>query len=148
MVDTGSYERRWCTFMAFSGPSLEYILTRLTQTLEPSSVPSKISPEPPEATGRPPILRTEGERVYEDGSIVLAPHTCLSSRKHFRKAGLAGSRLLRVYACLGAAGEGNTTTYLIQVVDQPHQIIALKVPDALLKPFPIKDVAELIVELS
>ena len=84
--------------------------------------------------------------MYEDGSIVLALHTRMSSRRHFRKAGLGGSRLLRAYACSGAAREGNTATYLVQVVDQPHQIIALKVPCASIELSPIKDVAELIVE--
>ena len=92
------------TFVAFSGPSLEYTLMRLTQMLRPLRVPLKISPEPPEATGRSLTLSTGGEKVYGVGSIILLPHILLSSRRHFRKQGLAGSRILRVYAVSSRGG--------------------------------------------
>ena len=53
-----------------------------------------MSLEPPEATGWRPILKIEGKKVYEAGSIILVPHMFLSLRRHFRKAELTGSRTL------------------------------------------------------
>ena len=70
------------------------------ETLVPLRVPSYTSPEPPGVKGRPPIPRREPESMYDVGSIVKVPHTLLSSRKHFLKAELAGSRLPRAYADL------------------------------------------------
>ena len=66
------------------------------------------------------MLRTEDERVYAVGSIVLVPHILLSSRRHFLKAGLAGSRISRTYTGLSKVEEGDAATYLVQVVDQPR----------------------------
>ena len=43
-------------------------------------------------------------------------------------------------------GEGDAATHLIQVVNQPHQIVIVKVRDRLLVQFSIKDVAELIMK--
>jgi len=83
----------------FSGPSRVYTRTRLTQTLERPSVPSYTSPCPPDANGSRPILSGD-ESVYDVGSIVLVPHMLLSSRRHFRKAGLEGLRRSSAYASL------------------------------------------------
>ena len=80
------------TFVASSRlPSLEYGRTRMTQTSEPLRDPSQISPEPPDATGRWPIFRADGERVYEVGSTILVPHIFLSSGRHFREPELGES---------------------------------------------------------
>ena len=43
------------------------------------------------------IVRSGEERVYEVGSIDLVPHILLSSRRHFRKVGLVGSRVSSAY---------------------------------------------------
>ena len=45
------------------------------------------------------------------------------------------------------AGRRDVATYLIQIVDEPHQILALKVRHAFLVLLPIKYVAELIVKV-
>ena len=42
--------------------------------------------------------------------------------------------------------KSGTATYLVQIVNKPHQIIALEVLHALLILLPIKDVAELIAK--
>ena len=44
------------------------------------------------------------------------------------------------------SGEEDVATYLVQIVNKPHQIIALKVRRTLLILFPIKYVTELILE--
>ena len=41
--------------------------------------------------------------MYDFGSIALVPHTLLSTRRHFRNAGLGGSRPSRTYS--GLSGE-------------------------------------------
>jgi hypothetical protein len=46
----------------------------------------------------------------------------------------------------GELGAG--PTYFVQIFNQPHQIIVLEVPHALLILLPIEDVAELIVKLG
>ena len=46
------------------------------------------------------------------------------------------------------AGREDTATYFIQVIDNPHQIIALKVRRALGIFFPIKYTAELVVKVG
>lgn len=51
-------------------------------------------------TGWGTIFRSEGERVYEVGCIVLVPHVFLSSCRRFRRTGLVRSRIPRVYAGL------------------------------------------------
>ena len=58
--------------------------------------------------------------MYEVGSIVLVPHIFLSSRKHFRKAGLAGSRASRAYDSLSGERNGDAVTYLVQIVNQRY----------------------------
>lgn len=68
-----------------------------------------MSPEAPEATGWRPIMRSEDERVYEVGSINRVPHKYLSSSRHLQKAGLAWSRVSRVYGCL--SGERRNETW-------------------------------------
>lgn len=85
--------------------------------------------------------------MCEVGSISLLPHMLLSSRKHFRKAELEGSRRSRAYADFKwSEGGCDAATYVVQIINHPHQTITLKVPYAPLIFFPIKDVAELIVE--
>ena len=88
------------TFVAASGSPLEDIRTHLMETFLPSRTPSHISLELPEAKGWRPALRSEDERVYEVGSIILVPHAVLSSRRHFRKAGLKWSSTPRAYGSL------------------------------------------------
>ena len=44
--------------------------------------------------------------MYDVGSVPLAPHMVLSSRRHFRAAGLEGLRQSGAYAGLG--GERGT----------------------------------------
>ena len=83
------------TFSALAGPSLMYARTRLAQTFDLSRVPSYTSPQLPEVTGWLLVIRREDESICDVGSIVLEPHMCLSSRRHFRKAELEGSRVLR-----------------------------------------------------
>ena len=39
-------------------------------------------------------------------------------------------------------------TYLVQIINEPHQILALKVRGALLILLPVKYVAELVVKLG
>ena len=46
------------------------------------------------------------------------------------------------------AGEGGVVTHFVQIVDQPHNIVAFKVLHTLDVLPPIKYVAELIVELG
>ena len=84
--------------------------------------------------------------MCEVGSIVLVPHIFLSSHKHFRKAGLEGSRVSRTYEGLSKGGGCDAVTHLIQVINQRYQIIVYKVPHASLIFFPVKDVAEFIVK--
>ena len=66
------------------------------------------------------MTRTEDERVYGVGNIILVPHMLLSSSRHFRKPELAGSRALRTYAVLSKGREEGVATYLVQIVNQPH----------------------------
>ena len=101
----GGWWRRYRTLVVFFGTSLGYTLTCFTQTLDPSRVPSYTSSEPPMATGQRPTSRTEGERMYEVGSIILVPHMPRSSHGHFRKQGLVWSRLPRAYDDSSGGGE-------------------------------------------
>jgi len=119
------------------------------QTFEPLSVPSYTLPGPPEAIGWRPIFRSEGESVYEVGSIVLVPHMLLSSRRHFRKPELAGSRLSRAYA--GSSRERGRdigATHLVEIVNKRHKFIPAKIRHVFLVRFAVEDVVELIVELG
>ena len=52
------------------------------------------------------MLRGSGERLYDVGSIALAPHMVLSSYKHFREAGPEGSIPVRTYADFSGEWEG------------------------------------------
>jgi len=54
----------------------------------------------PWATGSGLTSKSSDETVYDVGSIVFGPHILLSSRKHFRKAGLSGLRASRAYCGL------------------------------------------------
>jgi len=94
------------------------------------------------------MIRKEGESVYDVGSIFLAPHTCLSSYRNFWKTGLAGSRPSRVYSGLSGEQRSETVTYLVEMVDESHQIVASMVSHPLLILFPTKYVADLIVKLG
>ena len=87
--------------------------------------------------------------MYEVGSIILVPQMFLSSRKHSWNAKLAGSRILRAYTVLSRdAGNDDAGTHLVQIVNEPHQIIPLKVQHPL-PVFPrIEYVAELIVKVE
>ena len=62
----------------------------------------------------------------------------------------AGAGRIEVIESLGwlkrRAREGDVGTYLVQIVNHPHQITVLKVRDRFLKLFLIKNVAELVVE--
>ena len=69
------------------------------QTGEPQRVPLYTSPKPPASNGWDSISRLD-ERVKDVGSIILAPHMLLSSRKHFREAVLKGGRPSTAYASL------------------------------------------------
>lgn len=50
--------------------------------------------------------------MYEVGSITLVPHTFLSSRRHFRKAGPSGSRTSRAYVGLNRGREARRRNVL------------------------------------
>ena len=83
--------------MARLGPSSEQTPICLTQAFEPLGTPSFTSPKPPEAMGWRQILRTEDNQAYKDCEIVLAPHSRLSSRRHFWKVRLAGLEVSEAY---------------------------------------------------
>jgi len=77
----------------------------------------------------------------------VAPHMLLSSRRHFRKAALEGPRPSRAWVGLSEErGEGDAARYLVQVINEPHQIIALKVWHTLLILLPIKYSGEFIAK--
>ena len=50
--------------------------------------------------------------------------------------------------CERRAGEGNVAMYLVQIINEPHQLITLKVRHTSPIPLPIEYVAELIVEVE
>ena len=84
--------------------------------------------------------------MYDVGSIPLVPHILLSSRKLVRKAGPEGSRPSRTYDSLSGVREGNLATHLVQILNKPHQIVALKVRDTFLILLLMKYAADLIVK--
>jgi len=92
------------------------------------------------------MIRGDEESVYDVGSNPISPHTLLSSRRHFRKPGLEGSRQSRAYAGSSRVGKSDVATYLVQIVDKPHRIIALKALYTSMILLPIKYAAELIVK--
>jgi hypothetical protein len=61
---------------------------------------------------------------------------------------MVGSRSSRVYVGLHKqrTEKDGRAAYLVQIVNQPHQLIALKVWHAFLILLPVEDVAEFIVE--
>jgi hypothetical protein len=76
------------------------------------------------------------------------PHKLLSSRTHLRKAELEGSRATETYdetvrKCQG----GNAVTHLVQIVNQPGQVVALEVWYMLPIFLPAKEVVELVRKL-
>ena len=92
--------------MTFSGLSFEYTRTRLTQTFELPTIPTYMSPGPPEATGEPSTIRREDSRGQEVGSTALAPHMRLSSRIHSWKTGTGMSELSRTYVFMSGEQRG------------------------------------------
>jgi len=87
--------------------------------------------------------------VYDVGSIILLPHMLLSSLRHFREARLEGSRQSKAYADLRqTVWNGDTATYLIQILNQPPQIIDLEVPHTLHIVLPVEYVAEPVLKIG
>ena len=84
--------------------------------------------------------------MYDAGSIPMLPHTLLSSRRHFRKPALEASRQSRACAGLSRVGKSDAATYLVQIIDEPHRIVALNVLYASQIFFLMEYVEELIVK--
>jgi hypothetical protein len=95
------------------------------------------------------MFRTSDESVYDVGSIPSVPHMLLSSRRHFRDAPLEGSRPSRAYASISEEqGRAITTTYLVQIINEPYQVVALKVCHPLLILLSVKYITELVVKVG
>ena len=95
------------------------------------------------------MLRRSDEILHDDGSVALAPHILLSSRRHFREARLEGSRSSRAYAALSDEwGRGNVVAHLIQVFNKPGQVIAPKIRHALRILLPVKYLTEFVVKVG
>ena len=92
------------------------------------------------------MFRWEDESVYDAGSNSRVPHMLLSSRRHFRKPGLEGSRSSSAYDGLSGVGKGDMMAYLVQMFNKPHQIIVLEALHTLRILLTVKYVGEFIMK--
>ena len=94
------------------------------------------------------VSRGGNGREYEVGSLALVPHIVLSSRRHFREAGLEGSRLESLHQLERRVRKGDVAVHLVQVVNEPHQVFAFKVLLTLRVLLLVKYIMELIVKVG
>ena len=126
------------TSLTFWGSPFECVRTRLIRTFDPLNVPSYTHP------------RSESESVHVFGRTLLTPHILRSSSSGSRNGTLLGSEISQ-RACPG--GERRTErndaeTHLIQIVDEPSQVLALQTRSSIFVFVPAEEVSELVVEIK
>ena len=117
--------------------SLECVRTRLIRTFEPLNVPSYTHP------------RSESESVHLLGRTFLTPHILLSSSSGSRNGKLLGSEISRRTCASGERGteKSGARAHVVQIVDEPSQILALQTWSSVLVFVPTEEVGELVVEI-
>ena len=125
------------TSLTFCGSALECARTRLMRTFEPLKVPSYTHP------------RSESDNSHVSGSTLLTPQILLSSSSGSRSGTLVRSERSERACASGERGteKNEVKAHVVQVVDQPSQILALQTWSSIFVFVPAEEVDELVVEL-
>ena len=125
------------TSLTFWGSPLECVRTRLIRTFEPLKVPSYTHP------------RSESESVHVFGSTFLAPHTLLSSSSGSRSGMPLGLETSQRTCANGERGTGENggEAHIVQIVDEPNQILASQNWDSIFVFVPAEEVDEPAVKM-
>ena len=107
------------------------------RTFEPLKVPSYTHP------------RSESESMHMFGSTFLIPQIFLSSSSVSQSGTPLGLEMSWRICANGERGTGRNgmETHIVQIVDQPSQILALQTWDSILVFVPAEEVDELVVEM-
>ena len=95
------------------------------------------------------LSRSESESTRDFGRATLAPHTFPSSYKYSRNARSSGpgTPAITYVGVKRIAEKGGLETHAIQVLNEPHQILALQGLNSISILVPAEEAAELSVKL-
>ena len=125
------------TSLTLCGFPFECVRTRLIRTFDPLNVPSYTHP------------RSESESLHAFGRTLLTPHILFSSPNSSRNGALLGPEVSQRTCAGGERGteRNGAEAHIVQIVDEPNQILALQTWDSIFVFVPAEEVGELVVEI-